>query len=277
VVFGASLNHFTSRGGTLFSPDATIVQCDVSDTAAGRFTPVSHTIVGDATVVARALVDRLPERVGYRSPAVTAELAETVEVPDDGGEDGIDPRVLSAAVDQALPENRTLVIDAGHFVGFPSAGIAVPQPNRFVSTMGFGSIGLGLAGAIGAAIADPSATTVAAVGDGGLMMSLGELDTAVRYGLRLVVLVYNDEAYGAELHFLRMLDLDESAALFRVPPLEAVAETLGARAATVRTNADLAALPDLLGDVAGPVLIDCHVTQNVRAGWLEEAFQRAAH
>ena len=104
----------------------------------------------------------------------------------------------------------------------------MPEPSRFVSTMGFGSIGLGLGAAIGAAVARPDAVTVAAVGDGGLMMNLGELDTAVRYGLRLLIVVYNDEAYGAELHFLRMLGLDETASRFTVQPLEALARTMGA-------------------------------------------------
>jgi thiamine pyrophosphate-dependent acetolactate synthase large subunit-like protein len=277
VVFGASLNHFTSRGGTLFGSTATIVHCDVADVAPGRFTPVSHSVRGDAKVIAEQLVTQLDAREGYRTAAVAAELAEPVELVDESEPDGADPRTISQVIDRALPRDRTLVIDAGHFVGFPSSAISVPDPTRFVSTMGFGSIGLGLGAAIGAAIARPDAVTVAAVGDGGLMMNLGEIDTAIRYGLRLLIVVYNDEAYGAELHFLRMLGLDEAASRFAVPPLEQLAQTMGADGYSVRSAQDLEGLPAMLENLSRPLLLNCHVTQNVRAGWLEEAFQRAAH
>jgi len=277
AIFGASLNHFTSRGGGLISPEATIVQFDVDAGAHGRYTPITHPVVGDAGLAARALTERLDQREGYRTAAVADDLATAVALPDESEPDAADPRTLSAIVDRALPADRTLVVDAGHFVGFPSSLIAVPGPTRFVSTMAFGSIGLGIGAAIGAAVARPDAITVAAVGDGGLMMSLGELDTAVRYGLRLLIVVYNDEAYGAEMHFLRMLGLDESASRFGVPPLDELARTIGAEGHSVRTAEDLERLAPKLADLDGPLLLDCHVTQNVRAGWLEEAFQRGAH
>jgi thiamine pyrophosphate-dependent acetolactate synthase large subunit-like protein len=277
IVFGASLNHFTSRGGTLFAAGATIVQCDVGADAPGRFTPVTHPVLGDARLTAQELLSRVRARDGYRTDEVRAELAEPLEAVDESEPEAADPRAVSAAIDRALPEDRTLVIDAGHFVGFPSSLIAVPEPTRFVSTMGFGSIGLGLATAVGAAVARPDAVTVAAVGDGGLMMSLSELDTAVRYGLRILILVYDDQAYGAELHFLRMLGLDESASRFRNPPLDAIARAIGADGHSVRSVPELEAVLGDLASLSRPLLLDCHVTQNVRAGWLEEAFQRAAH
>jgi thiamine pyrophosphate-dependent acetolactate synthase large subunit-like protein len=261
----------------LFGSTATIVQCDVADDAPGRYTPVSHDVRGDARVIAQALVTQLDAREGYRTAAVAAELAEAIEFADESEPEGADPRTISLAIDRALPRDRTLAIDAGHFVGFPSSAISVPDPTRFVSTMGFGSIGLGLGAAIGAAIARPDAVTVAAVGDGGLLMNLGEIDTAVRYGLRLLIVVYNDEAYGAELHFLRMLGLDEAASRFTVPPLEQLAQTMGADGYSVRSAQDLETLPSMLENLSRPLLLNCHVTQNVRAGWLEEAFQRAAH
>lgn len=277
IVFGASLNHFTSRGGTLFSSTATVVQCDVADDAPGRFTQVTHPVLGDARLTAQELLTRVDARKGYRTADVAAELAQAVELVDESEPDAADPRSISTAIDRVLPRDRTLVIDAGHFVGFPSSLISVPDPTRFVSTMGFGSIGLGLGAAIGAAVARPEAITVAAVGDGGLMMALGEIDTAVRYGLRLLILVYNDEAYGAEMHFLRMLGLDESASRFAVPPLDALARTMGADGHSIRSAEDIDAIAPLLENLSRPLLLDCHVTQNVRADWLEEAFQRAAH
>lgn len=277
VVFGASLNHFTSRGGSLFSPEATIVQCDIASDAPGKFTQITHSVHGDAAAVARDLIPRVKAGAGYRTSEVVSELAQPDDLQDESEPDAADPRAVSRMIDEALPRDRTLVVDAGHFVGFPSSLISVPDPSRFVSTMGFGSIGLGLAAAIGAAVARPDAVTIAAVGDGGLMMSLGELDTAVRYGLRLLVLVYNDQAYGAEMHFLRMLSIDDAASRFTVPPLDEVARAIGADGYSIRSTDEIEPLVPLLHELRRPLLLDCHVSQDVRADWLEEAFQRAAH
>ncbi|MDO9407702.1 thiamine pyrophosphate-binding protein [Patulibacter sp.] len=278
VAFGAGLNHFTSRGGTLF-PDATVVQVDLDDEAFGRFVPTAVGVVGDAGVVATALRDALPSSAGYRTPGIAERIAaHRDEAPDESGDDGLDPRALSRAVAGLLPADRTLVVDGGHFMGFPSMGIPVDEPSRFVFTLDFGSIGLGIGAAVGAAVGHPDRVTVAAVGDGGLMMSLGELDTAVRYRLPLLVVVYNDEAYGAELHFLRMSGLPEAESRLATPPLDAVARAMGADGLAVRSLADLDGLRERLADgLDGPLLLDCRVTERVRAAWLEEAFDRGTH
>lgn len=278
IVFGASVNHFTSRGGTLFGPGATLIQCDLDPSAFGRYVPASLTVTGDALAVASALADRLPKGDGYRSAEIRSEIAAgPVNEVDESGPESLDPRVLSRRLDDLVPPDRTLVIDGGHFMGFPSMDIAVPQPSRFVFTLDFGSIGLGLAAAVGAAVASPDRITVVAVGDGGLMMSLGELDTAVRYRLPILVVVYNDGAYGAEMHFLRMMDLPDAESLFETPALDQVARAVGADGMAVRTLDDLAGLPERLETMDGPLVLDCQVSRSVRAEWLEEAFQRGTH
>jgi thiamine pyrophosphate-dependent acetolactate synthase large subunit-like protein len=168
-------------------------------------------------------------------------------------------------------------MDGGHFFGFPTQDIPVSEPSRYIFTMDFGSIGLGLGAAVGAAVAHPDRVTVTAIGDGGLMMSLGELDTAVRYELPILIIVYNDAAYGAELHFLRMSGIDDREARFEVPALDRIARAMGAQGHAIRSIDDLTALAPELADIKGPMLLDCRVTDRVRAVWLEEAFQRGTH
>jgi thiamine pyrophosphate-dependent acetolactate synthase large subunit-like protein len=157
--------------------------------------------------------------------------------------------------------------------------IPVDRPADYVFSLDFGSIGLGLAAAVGAAVADPSRTVLAAVGDGGLLMSLGELDTVARSGLPIVVAVFNDAAYGAELHFLRMSDISAETSQFpSTAPLAPVAEALGVASMTVDDAASLEAARKLVaGGVSGPTLIDFRITDTVRAAWLEEAFNRGTH
>jgi thiamine pyrophosphate-dependent acetolactate synthase large subunit-like protein len=112
----------------------------------------------------------------------------------------MDPRTFTKAMDAVLPQERVVVSDGGHFVGWPARHLAVPDHRGWCIPIDFQSIGLGLSAAIGAAHAQPKRLIVLAVGDGGFLMSLADLETAIRLGIRICVLVYNDAAYSAEVH-----------------------------------------------------------------------------
>ena len=109
------------------------------------------------------------------------------------------------------------------------------------------------------------------------MMSLGDLDTAVRAKVPLLILVLDDGAYGAEMHFLRMLDLPDADSLFPTPDLVGVARALGLDAMAVTTLDDLDEVAKRAADLDAPLLVHIPVNRDVRAGWLEEAFARAVH
>ena len=94
----------------------------------------------------------------------------------------LDPRTLSIALDDLLPAERTVVVDSGAFMGWPAMYLRVPDAAGFVFPQAFQCVGLGLGNAIGAAIARPDRLTVAAVGDGGALMALSELETLARLG-----------------------------------------------------------------------------------------------
>ena len=105
---------------------------------------------------------------------------------------------MTKALDAILPLERVVVSDSGHFMGWPPLYFRVPDERGWCQLASFQSVGLGLASAIGAALAQPERLVVLAIGDGGLLMSLGELETAARLRLRMCVVIYNDLAYGAE-------------------------------------------------------------------------------
>ena len=91
-------------------------------------------------------------------------------------------------------------MDSGNFMGYPSQYLAVPDEFGFCFTQAFQAIGIGLYTAIGAAIARPDRLPVLGAGDGGFLMGISELETAVRLKLPLVCIVYNDAGNGAEVH-----------------------------------------------------------------------------
>src|SRR5262249_54859251 len=149
------------------------------------------------------------------------------------------PRTLSKAVDEILPRDRVVASDSGHFCGWVPRYLRVPNPKASCLSHSFQSVGLGLACAIGLAIANPSKLAVLGAGDGGFMMSIADLETAIRLRLRMCILVYNDSSYAAEVHFFRRQGYSVDIVQFPETDFAAIARGYGARAATVRTVADL--------------------------------------
>jgi thiamine pyrophosphate-dependent acetolactate synthase large subunit-like protein len=193
---------------------------------------------------------------------------------DDSDATGIDPRTLSIALDDLLPAQRTVAVDSGNFMGYPSMYLSVPDAAGFCFTQAYQSIGLGLASAIGAAAARPDRLTVAALGDGGFLMSVAELVTAVRLGLPLLVVVYNDAAYGAEVHHFGPDGHPLDAVRFPDTDLAAIGRGFGCAGVTVRTPADLGGVRDwLAGPPDRPLVVDAKVRVTRGSWWLEEAFR----
>jgi thiamine pyrophosphate-dependent acetolactate synthase large subunit-like protein len=281
VAFGATLNHWTTRHGNLVGDDARLVQVDLDPAAIGAHRPVDVGLVADAAAAARALDSALEaagtRRTGFRSPAVAGEVAGgrwRDEPYEDASAPGwIDPRTLSIALSDLLPGDAAVAVDSGHFTGWPSMYLDVADARDWIFANGFQAVGLGLGCAIGAAVARPGRVTVAAIGDGGAFLALQELETAARLGLRLLVVIYDDAAYGAEVHHFRALGERVEPAQFPDSDLAGAARALGAGAVTVRAPGDLAAVRDWLATGSGPLVVDAKVDPDVRAAWLEDAFR----
>jgi thiamine pyrophosphate-dependent acetolactate synthase large subunit-like protein len=279
LAFGASLNPWTTRYGHLIADDAAVVQVDRDADALGAYHPIDAAVVGDAAGAAAALAAELQLRRvrldGFRTAEARIAAYRRADEPyDDAGGDGwIDPRTLSIALDELLPAERTLAVDSGHFMGWPAMYLRVPDAAGFVFTQAFQSIGLGLGTAIGAAVARPDRLTVAAVGDGGAFMALAEIETAVRAGLPLLVVVYDDAAYGAEVHHFGPDGEPVDIVRFPDSDLAAAARGLGAEGLTVRAPEDLDGVRDWLGRRERPLVVDAKVVPQLCAEWLEEAFR----
>ena len=273
VAWGASLTMWTTRHGELLG-DATVVQVDDTAAALGAQRPVSLGVLGDVATTARDVLGVCGTSAGYRTDDVGERLrtdARHAAPAPVVGSERIDPRTLSAALDELLPVERTVAVDSGNFMGYPSAYLRVPDEAGFCFTQGFQAIGLGLATAIGAALARPDRLPVAACGDGGFLMGISELETAVRLRLGLVVVVYDDAGYGAEFH--HFTDADHGTVRFPDVDIAAIARGYGCGAAVVRSVADLDVVGKwLAGPRDRPLLLDAKVTSDVPAWWLAEAF-----
>jgi thiamine pyrophosphate-dependent acetolactate synthase large subunit-like protein len=281
VAFGAALNQWTTRHGSLIAPGARIAQVDIDAEAIGAHRAIDAGVVGDARATAEALVAALEEREpggrGRRTPELAAAIraGRWRDVPYETSTAAgvLDPRTLTIALDDLLPAERTVVVDSGAFMGWPAMYLRVPDAAGFVFPQAFQCVGLGLGNAIGAAIARPDRLTVAAVGDGGALMALPELETLGRLGLRILVLIYDDAAYGAEVHHFRPLGQAVDLAQFPDTDFAALAEAAGCRGLTARRLEDLDGVRDWLAAPDRPLVLDAKVDPDVCGEWLEEAFR----
>ncbi|TWP38588.1 thiamine pyrophosphate-binding protein [Leekyejoonella antrihumi] len=279
VGWGCALNMWTMRHGRLIADDATVAQVDLDADALGAHRGITFGVLGDVRATAQAALralaaDPLP---GYRTPQIRQDIAARVswcDVPyaDAGGAGRIDPRALCLALDRMLPDERIIGVDSGNFMGYPSMYLRVPDEFGFCFTQAFQSIGLGLATTIGAALARPDRLPIAALGDGGALMSAAELETVARLRLPMVVVIFNDQAYGAEVHHFRSSGRALDSVTFPDTDFTAIAKGYGFDALTVRCVEDLSSVGAWLADRSKPLLIDAKVVADEPSWWLAEAF-----
>jgi acetolactate synthase-1/2/3 large subunit len=264
IAFGASLNDYTTADGSLLSTK-TVVHVDIERNAFHRGDDHID-VVGDAAAVADDMAGMLGqlgvEPTGFASPRLAERLAVAryQDFTDVSTGRQVDIRTAMLRVDQALPTERTLVLDAGRFALHAWRLMHVPQPNAYVDTASFGSIGLGMGNAVGAAIGAPHRPVVLLTGDGGFMLGgLAEFNSAVRHDVDLVVVVFNDGAYGAEYDQLSRHEMDPGISTFEWPDLAPLATALGGRGFTARNLTELDEALAAVRDRDRPVLIDIKI------------------
>lgn len=271
IAFGAGLNQRTTSAGKALPTNVPLIQVDRNRASIGQWFHADVGVVGDARHVAEQLVQRLEttRKTGFHTSA-NRELIQSFDrnsefVPANTSRT-LDPRTLGIALNRIMPVTRRVAYDAGNFLGVLPY-IDVPSPAHLKNASEFGSIGLGLATALGFAEGVPDTPTYLFVGDGGLLMALGELETLARENIPLVIFVMNDCAYGAETHFLRHHEQPVSKSIFADIDFADLAGNLGLESATIRNIADLEHISHRLQQPEGPMVIDCKLNGQVAAAF----------
>lgn len=277
LVFGAGLNQRTTSFGTSFPADAPLIQVDNVRSHIGRWLHANVALVGDARLVAEQLLEAIPTRSDADKPLHTDEFQQLLSDADPS-EDfrpastarTMDPRSLTIELDRLLPRDRNVVYDSGNMLQALTY-LSVPGPDNIMLTSDFGSIGIGFGSALGFAVGSPDRTTVLVVGDGSFVMTMSELETAAREQIPLVIVLMNDCAYGAELHYLKLRNMPVGLSVFPDVDFAPVAEAFGFQSATVRTIEELRQLAPMLASPEGPILLDCKINADVMAPFMSEA------
>ena len=160
---------------------------------------------------------------------------------------------------QVLAPEDIVISDVGAHKMWMARMYQAERPNTCIISNGFASMGIGLPGAMAAKLAYPDRTAVTVTGDAGFMMNSQEIETALRMGLAIVILIWTDEEYGLirwhqERHFGRPSHID-----FRNPDFVKYAESFGAKGYRVGTADEL--VPTLQQAIKDDtvVVIDCPV------------------
>lgn len=276
VVFGAALNQFTMRFGELFAPGTRVFQIDTAPAATHAH--VGGFVRADARLAAEELVARIGT-AGSAHPwreTVDVAAARTYDAGADLAPDGrLDPRSAARRIAELLPEDRVVVSDGGHFIGWANMYWPVAAPDRMMMVgTAFQSIGQGWPSVVGAALARRESTVVLTSGDGGGLMAIADLESAVRAaGGRGMAVVWNDAAYGAEVNLYGLKGLAEGP--MRIPEVDfaAFGAAVGAEGVVVRTLSDLDRLASWAEEDTATrrfLLLDLRISGDVIAPYQQE-------
>lgn len=211
-----------------------------------------------------------PRRAASKSEAIAADFAELAELDDAAL---ADPRRAMLELDALIPADCTVVVGGGHFWSFPM--MYLPRRSReLVFPIEFGSIGMALPTGIGVAAAAPDREVVVIEGDGGVASSIQEIETAVRHGLRLTLIVLNDGALGAEYHKMTARGIRPDDSAYDHIRFDKVAEAFGAVGHLVRNAEDaraLAATAAAEGRMPARV-IDVRTSREITSRWYRRLY-----
>ena len=202
LVVGSSLTAISTNRWTL--APRKLIQVDVVPENIGRQYPVSVGVIGDAGKVLCQLKEAL-EGMGFcadssfrdemfarkeewEKKVFSGPIANTEATP-------VPPVALHKELGKLLQENMILAVDAGN----PGAWTHIthfPKGTTYLKPVNYGNMGFAIPAAIGCKEAQPEREVIALLGDGSFGMTMGDLETAAREKLKIIILLVNDNAYG---------------------------------------------------------------------------------
>lgn len=195
LALGTRLSEVTTQGYRFPAPGQRLFVCDIDPAAPGSHRGLERAVVADAGLLANALVTALPEGSPRDWSAAHAAYLGHSEPRPQPCDAGVHPDAVVAAMRRHLDADTVLTNDAGNFSAFCHSRWRFEHPGTQLGPTS-GAMGYGVPAAVGAALAAPDRRVVGLAGDGGFLMTGQELETAVRVGARVLVVVFQNGLYG---------------------------------------------------------------------------------
>lgn len=265
------------------SSAARIIQVEIEPTAIGRFFPVEIGILGDAGLVAAALVTELAHHTAagaalewsaaFRKQRA-ALLAERDQV---AASARIQPAQLFKALRAVAPPDSMFTMDAGTLCLQATDQLNYVRPPALFTPLDFGLVGFSYACGLGAKVACPDRTVISLMGDGGFGMTTSEIGTAVANGIDTVCVVMNNGCWGAEKAYQRdFFNGRYLGADVPNPPYDRLAELWGAAGYRVEAGSQLeSTLADALA-CGRPAVVEVMVDPDALYSFRRDSFAHRA-
>ena len=252
LVIGCRLNEPTSYDDAIPAETTRWAHVDLEPARADGLRPADLTVAADARAFLRAANERLLGKavldaalVARRQENNTVDRAawETATIVDADADawtgPGVHPGRVVTTLRRVLPDDAILTTDAGNFAGWAGRGFRFRKPGTFLGPTS-GAMGYGVPAAIAASLVHRDRPVVALVGDGGMAMTMAELETAVREQARIIVLVFDNERFGTIRMWQETRGTGAGVATELGPvDFAGISRALGARGVRVERDADL--------------------------------------
>ena len=175
---------------------AKLVHIDVDEQEIGRHHKNVLPVVGDAKATLLKLTAEIERQGGTQNESPSEKVKGIREILD-SGEESLEPQnsILNSLRD-GVPKNGTMVFDMTQMGYYSKAFWKTYESRTYIDSGYSGNLGFAYATALGAKVAKPDTAVIAVCGDGGFMYNVQELSTAVKYGINVVAVVFNDGHYG---------------------------------------------------------------------------------
>lgn len=244
LAIGTRFSQITTQNYTLLNPETKLIHVDISVEELNKVYRPTLGIVSDAKSFLGDLLEELEK--GYDrnvvEPNYISNLRKQYEaftIPKEGNNNNfVDLRQMMKELNDALPSEAILTSDAGNFYGWLYRYFSFKEGRNYIGPTS-GAMGYGLPAAIGAKLAHPDRLVVAFAGDGGVMMTIQELETCVRYNVPLILIIANNNMYGTiRMHQERNFPNRVIGTDLSNPNFAQLMEVMGGKGVQIEKNED---------------------------------------
>ena len=236
-----------------------IIHIDMSAAEVDEHYILECGVVGDISAALDGIAAEAKPQTGSKVQTLRETIVEELSMHESNTSFPMVPQRIILDLRKALRPDDIVVSDVGAHKMWMARMYQAERPNTCIISNGFAAMGIGLPGAIAAKLAYPDRIALTVTGDAGFLMNSQEIETALRIGVAIVVLVWNDSKYGLiKWHQDRRFGRDTQIE-FNNPDLVKYAQSFGAKGYRVASADNL--LPTLKQAIADDtvVLIDCPV------------------
>lgn len=239
--------------------DNKIIHIDLSPAEVDEHYTLECGVIGDITAALEGIAAEATPKLDSQAQNLRETIVEELNTHEADTSFPLVPQRIVLDIRKALAPDDIVVSDVGAHKMWMARMYQAERPNTCIISNGFASMGIGVPGAIAAKLAYPDRTALTVTGDAGFLMNSQEIETAMRIGTAIIILIWNDSKYGLiKWHQDRRFGRDTQIE-FNNPDFVMYAESFGAKGYRIESAGDL--LPTIKQAIADDtvVLIDCPV------------------